>query len=146
MKPTVLIAEDDGELSDLYRRYFIRRDYDVETASDGVDCLDKLRLAKPAVLVLDMKIRWGGGDGVLAWLREEDAMSGLAVVLTNSCCAQAAADTEPPVVKQLLKPFSLTALFEEVRAAVDLRQEAVGTRDGATDTSDFSHQGKGSSP
>jgi hypothetical protein len=43
----------------------------VETASDGLDCLKKLRRATPAALVLDLKLHWGGGDGVLAWLRED---------------------------------------------------------------------------
>ena len=53
MKPTLLIAQSDAELRDAYRRFLTGRGYDVETAADGLDCLEKLRRVAPAVLVLD---------------------------------------------------------------------------------------------
>jgi DNA-binding response OmpR family regulator len=68
MNQTLLIAEGDAELCDVYRRFFARQGFDVETASDALDCVEKLRRVPPAVLVLDWELRWGGGDGVLAWL------------------------------------------------------------------------------
>ena len=120
MKPTLLIAEGDAELCDIYRRFLTHRGYDVETASDGLDCLAKLRRVTPAAVVLDHDLRWGGGDGVLAWLREESLTSGVPVVLTAMACCppEVAEDVKPPVVQFLLKPFALTALLESVRAAV----------------------------
>ena len=71
MKQALLIADRDAELCDVYRRFLTDRGYEVETSSDGLDCLRKLRQVTPAVLVLDLELLWGGGDGVLAWLREE---------------------------------------------------------------------------
>jgi DNA-binding response OmpR family regulator len=84
MKCTLLIAEGDAELCEVYRRFFTERGYEVETASDGLDCLAKLRRATPAALVLDRELRWGGGDGVLAWLREQSEAFTLPVVLTTT--------------------------------------------------------------
>jgi DNA-binding response OmpR family regulator len=120
MKPMLLIAEGDAELCDVYQRFFTERGYEVETASDGLDCLAKLRRAMPAALVLDRELRWGGGDGVLAWLREQRETSALPVVLTTTDgdCIDVFPDIKPPVVKFLPKPFGLTALLESVRAAV----------------------------
>jgi DNA-binding response OmpR family regulator len=117
MKPTLLIAESDAELRDAYRRFLTGRGYDLETAADGLDCLEKLRRVTPAVLVLDRGLRWGGADGVLAWLREERAASGIAVMLTSTASypPDTAGDIEPPVVGLLPKPFVLTALLESVR-------------------------------
>jgi DNA-binding response OmpR family regulator len=69
------------------------------------------------VCVLDRELRWGGADGVLAWLREERATSGVSVVLTATAGypSDVAVDLEPPVVQVLSKPFGLTALLESVR-------------------------------
>jgi DNA-binding response OmpR family regulator len=120
MKPTLLIAEGDAELCDIYRRFFSNRGYQVETASDGLDCLQQLRRLTPAAVVLDLELRWGGGDGVLAWLREQGAAARVPVVLTAT--ASQALEVEgyvaPPVVEVLAKPFALTVLLESVRAAL----------------------------
>jgi DNA-binding response OmpR family regulator len=120
MNQTLLIAEGDAELCDAYRRFFARQGYDVETASDGLDCVEKLRRVTPAVLVLDLEVRWGGADGVLAWLREEGAKSRVPVVLTTTAgyAPHVAVVTEPPVVGYLRKPCALSALLESVRSAV----------------------------
>ena len=120
MKQTLLIADGDAELCDLCRRFLTARGYDVETSLDGLDCLEKLRRLEPAVLVLDPELLWGGGDGVLAWLREESLMPGIPVILTATAGypQDFAEFTEPPVVDYLPKPFALTALLEKVRSAV----------------------------
>ena len=115
MKPVLLIADSDAELCELYQQFLGERGYEVALAADGLDCLEKLRRLRPAALVLDLGLHWGGGDGVLAWLREERA--GVAVVLTATG-GYHSEHVAPPVVRFLPKPFSLTALLETVRLAV----------------------------
>jgi DNA-binding response OmpR family regulator len=118
MKPTLLIADGDAALRALFDVYLTECGYEVGTASDGVDCLEKLRRSPPNVLVLDRGLAWGGGDGVLAWLREERAASGLPVVLTVAAGRPAdVEDPRPPVVRLLRKPFGLTTLLAAVNAA-----------------------------
>jgi DNA-binding NtrC family response regulator len=120
MTARLLIAEGDGELREVYRRFLAERSYDVETAADGLECLGKLRRLMPAVLVLDRELHWGGGDGVLAWLREQGVTTGVSVVLTATAGSypDVLGDMRPPVVRFLPKPFALAALLESVRAAV----------------------------
>ena len=120
MSPLLLIAEGDAELRTACQQFLARCRYHVETAADGLECLEKLRRLRPPVLVLDRELRWGGGDGVLAWLREHGDAAGVSVVLTatGGCSLDIFGDIRPPVVKLLLKPFTLTALVEDVRAAV----------------------------
>jgi DNA-binding response OmpR family regulator len=140
MKPTLLVADSDAELCDVYRTFLTRHGYDVETAADGLDCLEKLRRRTPAVCVLDRELRWGGADGVLAWLRDENSTSGVAVVLTAtaSCPPQGAADIAPPVVQLLAKPFGLTALLESVRGIMARKgHEALCHVNRASDSSEF---------
>jgi two-component system phosphate regulon response regulator PhoB len=125
-KPTLLIAEGEPELCEIYQRFITERGYDLETASDGLDCLAKLRRTLPAAVVLDLELQWGGGNGVLGWLREEKATSGVPVILTATAAypLDSVRDIEPPVVGFLHKPFSLTALLESVRSAVAMGQAA----------------------
>jgi len=116
---TLLIADGDAALCDVYRRFFTERGYEMETASNGLDCLAKLRQVTPAVLVLDLELLWGGGDGVLAWLREESPAP-IPVLLTASAAdpPAMAACNEPPVVDYLPKPFALAGLLERICSAV----------------------------
>jgi len=120
MNPTVLIADRDAELCDLYQQFLVPRGYDVEIAADGLDCLEKLRRLLPAVLVLDPQLHWGGGDGVLAWLREATFMPRIPVILTAT--AGYTQDFEafgaPTILDCLPKPFALSALLERVRLAL----------------------------
>jgi DNA-binding response OmpR family regulator len=120
MKQTVLIADGDDELCAAYQRFLSSCGYLAQTSTDGVDCLEKLRRVMPAVIVLDPDLRWGGGDGVLAWLREEDSTHTVPVIVTPTagCAWENARFTLPPVAECLPKPFALTALLDSVRSAI----------------------------
>ncbi|MGE5192768.1 MAG: response regulator [Deltaproteobacteria bacterium] len=120
MNQTVLIADGDAELCDIYQRYFTVHGYDVETSLDGVDCLERLRQLEPAVLVLDQALRWGRADGVLAWLRDESLMPRIPVILmtTGGYLQDFSEFLGLPIVDCLPKPFALTVLLEKVRSAV----------------------------
>lgn len=120
MKPPLLIADGDTDACDLHQRFLSECGYQVEAAVDGLDCLTKLRQQKPAALVLDLELRWGGGDGVLDWIRQESSMRGIPVILTATAGypQEMAEFNESPVVDFLPKPFPLTALLECVRSAV----------------------------
>lgn len=120
MKHRLLIADGDAELCGLHQQFLSERGYHVEAAVDGLDCLTKLRQQTPAALVLDLELRWGGGDGVLDWIREESSMRGIPVILTATAgYPQSIAECNGlPVMAFLPKPFALTALLECVRSAV----------------------------
>ncbi len=75
---------------------------------------------KPAVLLLDTDLRWGGCEGVLAALREDDhILPWIPVILTTTgeTSQRLAELTRLPVLRCLRKPFSLKMLLESVRAA-----------------------------
>jgi two-component system response regulator QseB len=121
MKPRLLIADSDADFCHVFQRLLTDQGYEVETASDGLSCLEKVRDTRPDVLLLDRGLNWGGSDGVLAWLREERATSGPAVVLTAT--AGSPLDTSPPVVRFLPKPFLLRDLLESLMIALDDKRQ-----------------------
>jgi DNA-binding response OmpR family regulator len=119
MKQRLLLADRDAKLCEALRGLLTERGYEVETSSDGLDCLAKLRRVTPAVLVLDRELLRGGGDGVLAWLREENRAPGIPVLLTAITAGSDLADFNgPSVVDYLPKPFALAGLLESICSAV----------------------------
>lgn len=119
MKHRLLIANRDVKWCELYQRFFTELGYEVETSSDGLDCLAKLRYAAPAMLVLDLELPWGGGDGVLAWLREESSAAKIPVLLMGPAAAgpDRGRFKESPAVEYLPKPVGLTRLLDSIRTA-----------------------------
>jgi len=136
MRQTLLIADGDARFCDLYRQLLTESGYEVETASDGLDCLEKLRREMPGILVLDQELRWGGADGVIAWLREEGPPTGLSVVLTAPVGhpLDVVEDIDPAIGKTLSKPFGLRALLDCVRAAVAKKEREVRCNLNCSDT------------
>ncbi len=67
----VLITDADENLLDRYREQLGLHGCDVVVATNGVECLQRLREEVPDVLVLEPSIPWGGGDGVLAMMHEQ---------------------------------------------------------------------------
>lgn len=82
--PTVVLADGDEVALEVARQFFLMLGYEVETASGGVECLDKLRRLSDPVLVLDYELPWGGGDGLLAVLREDPILADTPVILTTA--------------------------------------------------------------
>jgi two-component system phosphate regulon response regulator OmpR len=123
MDATVLIAESDGRCRRDVERFLCQAGFRVTTASNGLDCLDKLRTTEPDILVVDLDMLWGGGDGVVALLRESyqrDTMPAVLVVgsqprqllsertgVPHSCCFE--------------KPFALEELLDGAGLAMALR-------------------------
>lgn len=95
MNKQLLIADADGYLSDLYLKYFGAHGYCVRVASGGVECLTALRETPPDVLVLDTELKWGGADGVLSVMDEEDGLSAIPVVLLNDSNGMSTGDKVP---------------------------------------------------
>lgn len=72
---TVLhFAETDADLRDAYNRLGSARGFRVETSADGFECLRRVGADVPDVLVVNLDIPWGGGDGVLACLRDSSSI------------------------------------------------------------------------
>ncbi len=106
-KLRVLIADPDVALSSSYRESLSGNGFVVRTATTALDCVSRLRRYPPHVLVLDPSILWGGGDGILALMREPNEIPAVPVLIHASpvdCCASA--DMVFPVSARVSKPLS----------------------------------------
>lgn len=122
--PTTLFTDADRASRDVYDWLLTSYGFQVETASDGLECLAKLRQFVPDLLILDLDMPWGGGDGVLGVIREDRRLLPIRVVLTSAIAPMHVLEglASPPVVQALTKPFQLSALFERAALAEFMQQ------------------------
>ena len=71
MAARILIADADGDLTQIYREHLEELGLAVRTSADGVECVNLLREFRPHLLLLGTSLPWGGCDGVLALIKEE---------------------------------------------------------------------------
>ncbi len=118
MKRSVLLAESNAKFAEICARYLTCHGCVVETARGGLECLEKLRQRTPHVLIVDRALLWGGGDGVLEYLRGGSLLMPQVVLLLDSGAADRslALLLDPPAISRLQKPFSLRTLVEHIRA------------------------------
>jgi CheY-like chemotaxis protein len=67
----VLVAVPNEAALASYREVLTRNGFEVDTTTNGLDCVAKLRCLRPDVLALDPDLPWGENDGVLSVMQEE---------------------------------------------------------------------------
>lgn len=80
----VLLIEDDSLMVKMYNMKFTHDGFNVETALDGEEGLQKAKSTKPDVIVLDIMLPRMSGTEVLEKLKEDPETANIPViVLTN---------------------------------------------------------------
>lgn len=80
----ILLAEDDIQLIDMYRRKFEMEGFDVQFAEDGQKAIEILENWKPDVALLDIMMPNVNGLDVLKYIKEKPGYEDvITVMLTN---------------------------------------------------------------
>ncbi|MDI9372700.1 MAG: response regulator [Verrucomicrobiota bacterium] len=80
----LLIIEDDQVVANIYRHKFAVEGYQVDVALDGLAGLEKVRLFRPDVVILDLLLPGVSGVEVLKQLRAETEYAKLPVVVFSN--------------------------------------------------------------
>lgn len=114
----MLIVEDEGMLAGLVAQAFENEGYEVATAANGIECMNRLAAFRPDVIVMDIMMpRLDGIDTTRLIRRHGDFRETLIVALTakqddrtQNAMLQAGADIF------MTKPFSVRTLIRTVNA------------------------------
>ena len=107
---TVLVADDEKNILQLARMYLQAEGFTVETAGNGREALEKVKQAKPDLLVLDLMMpEVDGWQFIRAW-REDPAISGIPIIVV-SAAYEAARRAELGSLVFLTKPVDPTMLL-----------------------------------
>lgn len=120
-KKKILLVDDDADFVEISKAALQENGYQVEVACNGEECLEKVRLDKPDLIVLDvMMTTRNEGFNVARALRNSEQTKGIPLILVTSVNATVPFRFEPdgtwlPVDALLEKPVSPQRLAEEVR-------------------------------
>jgi len=115
-KKKILVVDDDDAIRSMVERVLRREHFDVESARDGHEAIQKLAHSDYATVLLDLMMPRVDGHGVLRFLeRERPAEKPWVIVMTaNMQGAQETAEAKP-VFRVLPKPFDIKQLISHVK-------------------------------
>lgn len=117
----VLVADPDRFLAGEYADYLVGQGFEVAVAADALECLRLLREFSPHVLVLEPSLPWGGGDGVVAAIREDPSLGGVSVIVVTSGCDRHVLYNlaSVPMADYQQKPMDPSRLADRIRRVVE---------------------------
>ena len=124
MAQSILIAEDEADIRELFTLILSAAGYQVTTVPDGVAALTRLAYAPPALMLLDLNMPKVDGLEVLAAIRTVEAWKDVPIlVLTASGMGDNLVKARRLGARgYLLKPITPTGLVERV-------EQILGDRD-----------------
>jgi CheY-like chemotaxis protein len=105
------VVEDEEESRETLRELLELEGYEVQTAINGREALDKLELIEPCLILLDLFMPVMDGWQVLDQLRADGRLNRIHVVVTTSAAANTPSD-----VRVFVKPLDLDRLMRTVDA------------------------------
>ena len=118
----VLVVDDDDVIRQLITVNLELEGFEVATAVDGQDCLDKVKDVSPDVITLDIMMPRLDGWEAASRLRADPTTAGIKVVLLSARAQEADLErgTRIGVDAYLTKPFDPDELIEVVRRLAGL--------------------------
>lgn len=130
----ILVADDEPNIRELVRLYLSKEGYEVESAVDGPDALDKALRLKPDLVVLDLMMPRLDGFEVTKGIREQSDVPILMLTVRKEDAVKVAG-LELGADDYLTKPFNPQELVARVKAilrrAEGLRQFGVEVQVGS---------------
>ena len=128
-KEKILVIEDEEDILALVHYNLVKAGFSVETATSGEEGLQKAKLVRPDLIVLDLMLPSINGLEVCKKVRSDNDLSGTGIIMMT------AKGEEEDVIKGLehgaddyvTKPFSPQVLIARLNAV--LRRRALETQD-----------------
>jgi DNA-binding NtrC family response regulator len=129
MKQRILIADDDAAVSENLTSLLTRWGYEVESATDASQALERTLAFQPSVVIADLFMSGLGGLEFLRSVHEELPTTPVIVLTGHGTIEHAVAAMKEGAFDYLTKPVDpkgLKAILEKASAkAVDVREGAV---------------------
>ncbi|MCM3127369.1 response regulator transcription factor [Paenibacillus provencensis] len=127
MRSKILIIDDDDKIISMLRRGLAFEGYDVLTASNGAEGLQKMLEVEPDVVVLDVMMPKVDGFEVCRRLREGGSSVPILMLTAKDEIEQRVKGLDLGADDYLVKPFALEELLARVRALLRRKTETNGS-------------------
>ena len=124
---TILIVDDDVELSDAFRAVLERQGHRVIQARDGHQGKQAIYQQRPDLVILDMMMPRMGGYPVLEHFRGKPDAPPIIMITANEGSRHKAYAEYLGVIDYIRKPFAMERLLETVTKALNAPRPAAAT-------------------
>lgn len=107
----ILVVEDDSCIRETMRDILEQEGYLVETAINGRDGLDKMKISKPSLVLLDMRMPVMGGREFLEILHQDIDIKSTPVLVVSATAKKDSILLAQGLIK---KPIDLEALLRMI--------------------------------
>ncbi|HKR65274.1 MAG TPA: response regulator [Thermoanaerobaculia bacterium] len=123
-KKKVLVVDDDDAIRTMVERVLRREHFEVESARDGFEAIEKLSSNDYATILLDLMMPRVDGHGVLRFLETERTEFPPVIVMTANLPGALETQAAKPVFRVLSKPFDITQLVTHVKECLTPAEKA----------------------
>jgi len=109
-----LVVDDDTAIRILLARVLTRSAFEVDSARDGAEAIEKLQAHEYDIVILDLMMPRIDGAGVVKYLTEHDPSMLPRVIVLTAFGASGLKRVSPPVGRVLEKPFDVERLLREI--------------------------------
>jgi two-component system KDP operon response regulator KdpE len=113
----ILIVDDEPQIRRIMRTELIGAGYEVEDAKTGEEALDKVRIFRPDLVLLDINMPGMGGLAACRSIRADSNIAIIMLTVHNTEAAKIEA-LDAGADDFVTKPFSMPELLARVRAAL----------------------------
>lgn len=118
VKKKIMVVDDEESLTELVKAILEQEDYEVTVASNGEECLEKLKTVKPDLVLLDMMMPGMSGREVCERIRGNPETKDLKIAfITVAKFSETGKDTlsKMNVLDYITKPFDNDDLVKRVK-------------------------------
>jgi len=127
---SLLIIEDDENISSAIQEYFSRAGYSVNTAPDGVAGMEVAIRDRPDVVVLDLMLPRMDGLAVCKELRQKSPQMPILMLTAKDDVVDKVLGLEMGADDYITKPFSLRELEARIKSVLRRSRAGAATSDG----------------
>lgn len=113
---TLLIIEDDFELSRMMRLFLEKHGHQVYTAANGVEALYQINAYRPDLIILDLMMPLAPGEAVLEHMRRTPDLRDIPVLVVSALPTAQALVADLSVVDVLQKPIEMATLVARINS------------------------------
>ena len=128
-KISILLVDDDAEITALLGEYLVRFNFDVHCASDGASMRAQLASHKVDLVVLDVMLPDINGKEVCQRVRMDSALDGTQIICISGMVEQdKIADLKAAGANEFMqKPFEIDSLIDRMCKLLDVEPIPAGT-------------------
>ena len=131
---SLLVIEDDENISTALAEYFSRAGYSVSTASDGVAGVEAAVNSRPDVVVLDLMLPKMDGLSVCKEIRQKNPLMTIIMLTAKHDVVDKVLGLEMGADDYITKPFSLREVEARIKSVLRRARAAAAASDGRDET------------